>query len=627
MGRDPGFDVDNDQRKFAVKNYHRLDAGRNISLSVDVELRCLACRSPHSIAEGLGAGRAQVFVVSDQAFPALLPTDDGRCLVVVRVEDGALSELVSVFCDIFARNVSPAGSLPPGSVVLLGSLSHLSMRGLCNYTEELVRNIGSLAARVGTGVEVVPLVFTFLGGVGDPGVVRDAYDLDAWIMSSPLGPGVGLGAAHAALWGSVRGLVGGGEAFHSGRSLYLPTSFRNPRKKVFVSVSTDPPLPGSIPPFDKKMEGKVIFAMVNELVTHFGVKLNENPSLESGGVTPAGTDEPGRLIIVGASHMVRMSKHLQEKSVILAYPGFRATPQALTQLASRLEEIRPTPDDRLVLDLLSNSIFMGTDVDGLPTASVQGEGGTYHIPGSLTVAPVPVTKKILANCSQIGKLCSTVKHVTLISPIPRYITGKCCDDNNHVENYDNDDFETEIINGLEQQKRLLDVWAAEHQLCYRIVDVTELVDPVEPILRNRVTRTGIPLWSMWDPVHLADEAYGELSYAILNACDGDGDGPDDASCSSGGYSDRSHKRRRPDAVITTPLDPNPKRGKHGWRMKPAGWLLGQPERRRHVRPDDGPGPRGYRPYGPGGPGRLGIRGRGWGSDGFLPFGHQSRKGW
>jgi hypothetical protein len=237
---------------------------------------------------------------------------------------------------------------------------------------------------------------------------------------------------------------------------------------------------------------------------------------------------------------------------------------------------------------------------------------------------VPVTKKILANCSQIGKLCSTVKHVTLISPIPRYITGKCCDDNNHVKNYDNDDFETEIINGLEQQKRLLDVWAAEHQLCYRIVDATELVDPVEPILRNRVTRTGIPLWSMWDPVHLAEEAYGELAYAILNACDGDGNGPDDVSCSSGGYSDRSNKRRRPDAVITTPLDPNPKRGKHGWRMKPAGWLLGQPERQRHVCPDDGPGPRGYRPYGPG---RRGNRGRGWGSDGFVPFGRQGKKRW
>ncbi len=391
-----------------------------------------------------------------------------------------------------------------------------------------------------------------------------------------------------------------------------------------MSANTDPPLPSCVPPFDKKAEGKVILAMLHELVTHFGVKLNENPSLERGGATPAEMEMPGRLIIVGASHMVRMSKHLQEKAVILAYPGFRVIPQALTQLASRLEEILLTPEDRLVLDLLSNSTFMGTDLDGLPTAAVQGEGGTYHIPGSLTLAPVPVTKKILANCSQIGKICSRVKHVTLISPIPRYVTGKCCDDNNHVENYNSDDFEIEIINGLEQQKRLLDVWAAEHQLCYRIVDATELVDPVEPILRNRVTRTGIPLWSTWDPVHLVEEAYEELAYAILNACDDDsGDGSDDVSCSSGGYTDKSYKRRRPNAVITTPLDPIPKRGKHGWRMKPAGWLLGQPERR-HVHSDDGPGPRGYRPYGIG---YRGNRGRGWGSGGPAAFSRRGTRRW
>jgi hypothetical protein len=106
VGVDSGFDIPLDQRKFAVKNYHRLDVGRNISACVDVELRCLACRSPHSIAEGLGAGRAQVFVISDQAFPAALPTDDGRCVVVVRVEDGALSELISVFCDILQGMLS-----------------------------------------------------------------------------------------------------------------------------------------------------------------------------------------------------------------------------------------------------------------------------------------------------------------------------------------------------------------------------------------------------------------------------------------------------------------------------------------------------------------------------------------
>jgi hypothetical protein len=207
---DSGFDTESDSRKFAVKNYHRLDVGRNISASVTVDLGCLACASPHSIREELGRGIAKVVVLSDQAFPPLLPTDDGRCVVVIRVEDGVLSELVSVFNDIFANFVGRNGGFPPGSVVLLGSLSHLGRRGICNYTEELVRCAGSLSAGVGAGVEVVPMVFFPMGGIGDPGVVRDAHDLDAWILGSALGTGLGLGGARAALWAELRDAGGGG---------------------------------------------------------------------------------------------------------------------------------------------------------------------------------------------------------------------------------------------------------------------------------------------------------------------------------------------------------------------------------------------------------------------------------
>jgi hypothetical protein len=41
------------------------------------------------------------------------------------------------------------------------------------------------------------------------------------------------------------------------------------------------------------------------------------------------------------------------------------------------------------------------------------------------------------------------------------------------------------------------------------------VDPVEPVLRNRLTHGGIPLWTMWDQVHRVDEAYQEMAEAIL----------------------------------------------------------------------------------------------------------------
>jgi hypothetical protein len=149
-------------------------------------------------------------VLSDQAFPPILPTVDGNCIVIIRVEDGTLTELATVFCDFFAKFLVPSVGLPPGSVIMIGSLSHLGRRGLGNYTEELVKTVGSLSPRVGAAVEIVPLVFVPLGGIGGPGTIRDAFDLDAWILGSGRGEAAVLGGARGCLWDIICGSGGGG---------------------------------------------------------------------------------------------------------------------------------------------------------------------------------------------------------------------------------------------------------------------------------------------------------------------------------------------------------------------------------------------------------------------------------
>jgi hypothetical protein len=75
---------------------------------------------------------------------------------------------------------------------MLGPLYHLGPRRISNYTEEIVRSFGSLWVRMGHGVEIAPLVFVPLGrggGVNSLGWIRDAFDLDSWILAS--GPGRG----------------------------------------------------------------------------------------------------------------------------------------------------------------------------------------------------------------------------------------------------------------------------------------------------------------------------------------------------------------------------------------------------------------------------------------------------
>ena len=57
-------------------------------------------------------------------------------MLVIRAEDGLLADLENIFQDVFRNYSKLLGSLPQGSIVLLGSTSHLSLLGLSANTED-----------------------------------------------------------------------------------------------------------------------------------------------------------------------------------------------------------------------------------------------------------------------------------------------------------------------------------------------------------------------------------------------------------------------------------------------------------------------------------------------------------
>ena len=101
---------------------------QNITASFDpATLTCVTCLKPHIITDVTGDGSMPplTVVVSDQCFPPSLVSEDGRnCVKIIRIEDGSLTELCDMFCDVFANVV-----VPPGTVVLIGSGSHLLRAG------------------------------------------------------------------------------------------------------------------------------------------------------------------------------------------------------------------------------------------------------------------------------------------------------------------------------------------------------------------------------------------------------------------------------------------------------------------------------------------------------------------
>ncbi len=95
------------------------------------------------------------------------------------------------------------------------------------------------------------------------------------------------------------------------------------------------------------------------------------------------------------------------------------------------------PDDNLILDLLSNSAYMGTDDNRLPTPVLRAGDGSYHIQGFLTTAPPTTLKKLLEACGSLVSIIGSCS-VLLFVPIPRCVVGKCwCTDPTHIENIEN----------------------------------------------------------------------------------------------------------------------------------------------------------------------------------------------
>ena len=143
-GQDPpavknygSFYSEGDNRIVRCKTVSTFESNINASYSFDpATMQCHQCLGgPHGVIRGPGSGAdADIFVLADQNFPPALPTATGKCLAIVRIENGTLAELAEAFLEI-----AGGWAVGVGTLVLLASASHLGAVGLAGYAEDLVR--------------------------------------------------------------------------------------------------------------------------------------------------------------------------------------------------------------------------------------------------------------------------------------------------------------------------------------------------------------------------------------------------------------------------------------------------------------------------------------------------------
>jgi hypothetical protein len=128
------------------------------------------------------------------------------------------------------------------------------MRGIETYAEEVVKLFKVFTNMLTGGCSVAHTVCFPLGGIRSEGLIRDLYDLDAWLHSGIVGIMLSLPLTREKFWEIVKiesSMVSTSNTAE--RTLFLPETISNSPKIRTVSGSVEGLLPGEItPPFRKQ---------------------------------------------------------------------------------------------------------------------------------------------------------------------------------------------------------------------------------------------------------------------------------------------------------------------------------------------------------------------------------------
>jgi hypothetical protein len=333
----------------------------------------------------------------------------------------------------------------------------------------------------------------------------------------------------------------------------------------------------------------IIEAMVAELNLKHGADLASEIDFSRGGDTAqsSSTADPA-IIVVGNSHASYLATALaslgHKSSVVEMRPW---GPNAITVNKTRLElesKLACTPNVvAIIYWCLDHAAFYSITEDSILPA-VRDTGGHYHIHGALLTAPTEMFTTSVKNCIPLFSVTTPAKKV-LLSPLPRYWHGRCCNDTDHVANLDEPGFENSLFTGLDGLRRVMkDTIFLNNARDVTIFNTTQLCVTTEGARTTSIdVREALAI--MWgdDPVHPSRDCYSSLAenlHAVINKST-------TPTAASSTTSDRPLKQPRwleaESSDTVTPCDPSRGRGRGGF-----------PRTRRHRGGRRPRGPRGYR---------------------------------
>ena len=231
------------------------------------------------------------------------------------------------------------------------------------------------------------------------------------------------------------------------------------------------------------------------------------------------------IYVAGGSHAGRLAAALEEDegSVVtdLAIKGWSVTEEAVSKLADLISSAKSNTEENVIIyHLFDNCIYRGSTGPGLLAMPRKDRSdGKYHIEGRLTTVDRAAFKEIFNQAVPALRAGGDCRKI-IISPLTRYIMGKCCPDPEHITNYDAVEYARDMARGLKDIKN----WIAEFAYTKRIQNFI-VINPVKCLgtakpLGSEEVEELVKLWGR-DPVHMAPAGYEKLATSILDIINAD----------------------------------------------------------------------------------------------------------
>ena len=490
------------------------DKKLNVATSFDpASLVCGNCLvGPHHILHPSGKNEPCCFVVSDQCFPAALPSSTAaNCLAIIRVEDATIKDLVATF-----MRLTRGCDITMGTVVMISSLNHLGQVGAAAYAEDLVEAILEFRHTFGDQVRVIHGFPHPPCRISDLFTIRSMMEIESWLTSVDQRRAHSLQSTSAYFIENLLQVKNGpvNKLAEASIPLRLPANLNSKERVPYVGLGWSN-LTSELPPLDTKAEQLLLSSMLLELNLEFALQLDTEPILDRLLNTPE-VNRSQCLIIGGGSHASRLAdalKSIHPEVVDLSVGGWKITEKSVSELASDIENSLEDEDPAsttVILHLFDNSIYRGR-VDGNLTEP-EKSNGRFHLRGELTIADGAAIKTLFETVMPIIRAARGAS-LLLIGPLPRYVVGKCCDSTTHITNFDQEDYVGNIRDMVKEVGKQL------RNLCHtkRVKDVKILNPAVLMGISGSPAPSTDTMYELWghDPVHPKVQAYKLMADRII----------------------------------------------------------------------------------------------------------------